>query len=71
MAEWISVEDRLPETKSNVLVHYVHSYSQDDGCYALGIVFYNGVRFGLDDTAYRITHWMPLPEPPQKERETE
>lgn len=58
-SEWISVEDRLPEMYEDVL------------CYADGHSFY--VDFicsdgkWCDDESYtnRVTHWMPLPEPPK------
>ena len=65
--EWIDVNERLPDKIANYLVHYVHSYSVDDGYWALGIVYYNGSYFSWHDTAYRITHWMPLPEPPKND----
>ena len=61
--EWISVEDRLPKSKVNCLVHYKHSYCDDDGYYAIGLSFYNGEGFQID-LAYKVTHWMPLPAPP-------
>lgn len=36
---WISVKDRLPETRDNVLTYTKHD---------------------------KVTHWMPLPEPPKE-----
>ena len=61
MSEWISVEDRLPD---------------DVGYYIVATVFsYAPVRTGHfkrnsdNPWAYfqpgEITHWMPLPEPPE------
>ena len=61
--EWISVEDRLPEEKINYLVHYKHAYCDNDGYWAIGITFYDGSKFQID-WMYKVTHWMPLPEPP-------
>lgn len=61
--EWISVEDRLPETKINCLVHYKHSYCDDDGYYAIGVSFYDESEFQIG-LAYKVTHWMTLPTPP-------
>lgn len=61
--EWISVEERLPETKINCIVHYKHTYCDDDGYYAIGTSFYDGNDFQIG-LAYKVTYWMPLPEPP-------
>lgn len=58
--EWISVEERLPETDTRVLV-YMHenrmSYTKID---TDRIVARKWVRWGD-----LVTHWMPLPEPPK------
>ena len=64
--EWISVKDRLPEEKVNCIVHYKHDYCDNDGYWAIGICFYDGEKFQLN-SAYKVTHWMPLPEPPKGE----
>ena len=64
--EWISVEDRLPEEKVNCIVHYRHAYCDNDGYWAIGFCFYDGEKFQFD-SAYKVTHWMPLPEPPKEE----
>ena len=60
--EWISVEDRLPEMGVVVLV---------SGCSHEHVIAYktcmNWYR-ELDDTVViNSTHWMPLPEPPNKQ----
>lgn len=62
--EWISVDDRLPEEKVNCIVHYKHAYCDNDDYWAIGICFYNGEKFQMD-WSYKVTHWMPLPEPPK------
>ena len=62
--EWISVEDRLPEEKVNCIVHYQHSYCDNDDYWAIGICFYDGEKFQMD-WSYKVTHWMPLPKPPK------
>ena len=66
LQEWISVKDRLPEEKVNCIVHYKHAYCDNDGYWAIGICFYDGEKFQLN-SAYKVTHWMPLPEPPKGE----
>ena len=64
--EWISVEDRLPEEKVNCIVHYRHAYCDDDDYWAIGICFYDGEKFQINP-AYKVTHWMPMPNPPKGE----
>lgn len=54
--EWISVKDRLPENGKSVLVYW------DDG---FEIGRYVGGEVG--DCVY----WMPLPEPPEMNKEEE
>lgn len=65
---WISVEDRLPNEGANVLVyipfrgshlHYV-SY-MESGLWYVPTMY---GRSSLND----ITHWMPLPQPPEVEK---
>ena len=62
--EWISVEDRLPEEKVDCIVHYKHAYCNNDGYWAIGFCFYDGEKFQFDQ-AYKVTHWMPTPQPPK------
>lgn len=64
--EWISVDDRLPEEKVNCIVHYKHAYCDNDDYFAIGVCFYDGEKFHLYP-AYKVTHWMPLPQPPKGE----
>ena len=67
--EWISVKDRLPEIRERVLVYH------DDGMIRFGINY-----GGFDDVVSsiylnhnhhtcfsKVTHWMPLPQPPKGE----
>jgi len=59
-SEWISVEERLPEAETSVLVFTERGYiflswaSNEDVFW-----FYN------EDEDDRVTHWQPLPEPPE------
>lgn len=67
MSNWISVEDNPIPKKGEFLVYFdepllcarVHSMVKEG---AVGVV---AGRFDFD--APNITHWMPLPEPPEAE----
>lgn len=74
-SRWVSVEDRLPETDDWVLVWYCDK----DGDFFATVGKYKewkptGERYWYTDvdnneTAWppvKITHWMPLPEPPKE-----
>ncbi len=64
--EWISVDDMLPGEKVNCIVHYKHAYCDNDDYWAIGICFYDGEKFRIG-CAYKVTHWMPMPKPPEGE----
>ena len=64
--EWIPVKERLPQEKVNCIVHYKHAYCDNDDYWAIGMCFYDGEKFQLDP-AYKVTHWMPMPQPPKGE----
>ena len=64
--DWISVKERLPQEKVNCIVHYKHAYCDNDDYWAIGMCFYDGEKFQFDP-AYKVTHWMPMPEPPKGE----
>ena len=63
--EWISVKERLPQEKVDCIVYYQHAYCDNDDYWAIGMCFYDGEKFQFDP-AYKVTHWMPLPEPPKE-----
>lgn len=67
---WIPVEERLPEDRSDVLV--VAYWHERWGVY-MGWCAPERAKWSVhvgigdrDDVA--VTHWMPLPEPPEEER---
>lgn len=60
MAEWISVKERLPE--EDIVVILTDHID-------VGTGWFNGKEWRTpfaDIDEYRITHWMPLPEPPKE-----
>ena len=62
---WISVKDRLPEEKSEVLIiHYTQTYIGHLRKCSLGdlhFITYDGPCLDFDN----VTHWMPLPLLPE------
>ena len=64
--KWISVNDRLPKEKVICIVCYKHAYCDNDGYWTIEICFYDGEKFQMH-WAYKVTHWMPLPQPPKGE----
>lgn len=64
MDNWISVEDQLPDTDDDVLVYIDHKNRSPVIEQSYWFRFQGGVRWsGHADSI--ITHWMPLPEPPE------
>ena len=64
--EWISAKKRLPQEKVDCIVHYKHAYCDNDDYWAIGMCFYDGEKFQVNP-AYKVTHWMPMPQPPKGE----
>ena len=75
--EWIPVDDRLPETDGIYIVcdcrlnwnPWIHTAgfrkASSSWCELHGI--YYDDRYGRYSEQDKITHWMPLPEPPKGE----
>jgi len=67
MSEWISVDDRLPNSGKWYLC--IYSF---DLVGVMDIIFFDGINeHGIHwlkdgDFIERVTHWMPLPEPPEQ-----
>jgi hypothetical protein len=68
-SDWISVKDRLPDDVKDVIVCdefglvYPAYYYTFDGCWMYS--------FAAERCEHKITHWMPLPEPPESEDDAE
>jgi hypothetical protein len=61
MAEWISVNDKLPERQGRYLTHSIIA-----GQSLVAILWYEKYGSGFDE---EVTHWMCLPEPPRTPKE--
>jgi hypothetical protein len=65
--KWISVKDRLPEKLCNYLVCcFETEYPTHNNHICLSTWTRSYGFLGADD--YTITHWMPLPEPPEEDK---
>ena len=58
--EWVSVEDRLPEENTTVIA------ATDKGIVFQCLYDYDGWDL-WDGNEINITHWQPMPEPPEGE----
>ena len=68
--EWISVKDKLPEPKHEFYARNWYLVALSNGVVKeLAYEFHNHSVFGYGwrETAYPVTHWMPLPQPPKGE----
>lgn len=65
--DWISVKDRLPERSGDVLVccgeHYMNVLSYS--CRHKAFNAFDDLPTS-EDRIESVTHWMPLPEPPEE-----
>jgi len=75
MSEWISVEDRLPEKEVSVLI-FVPSHNKMHTaelckwkifCSSWHISFGKHAHDPLVFGQREVSHWMPLPNPPEKD----
>lgn len=68
--DWIPVTERLPEEKTDCLIFVVSGEFGQFSWISMAF-FYNGV-FRYDDhwgEFDHITHWTPLPQPPESEKQ--
>lgn len=73
MSEWISVKDKLPENNVTVLAYCEKTKKYFIGnaiyrCFSDGVYWrHEGARGAMYTVTSKVTHWMPLPEPPEEE----
>ena len=67
-SDWISVDDRLPETHTDGKAYLVHSEHiiLEPMCKIASFV--NGDFVFVDWDRWTVTHWKPLPAPPEKDK---
>ena len=58
--EWVSVEDGLPEEKQRVIVRCERVGT------SVGWILWGNWMADIGPDAGKVTHWMPLPEPPDR-----
>ena len=67
-SEWIPVTERLPEKYGKYLCRYVFNESAEYPHIEAISYYPTMTRFqGEGSCGMRVTHWMPLPEPPKGE----
>ena len=68
MKDWISVNDRLPDKGSNVIscLEACDGSWKHVGC----DVYFGDGRWAMilpeESNDMKVTHWMPMPEPPEE-----
>ena len=65
-SKWISVKDRLPEESGKVLVYCKDGYMTDVNYSAKHQQFNNYDVCAKQNEVWDVTHWMPLPTPPEE-----
>ena len=68
--EWISVEEKLPDTDDNVLVICNGEYKNIRFINAYDLAAYDSdedewILDSYPEAVVTVTHWMPLPKPPK------
>lgn len=65
--KWISVEERLPELNQGVLIYFKGYITGGHIIKVDHLIKYhnNPAEWKYTQGLSKITHWMPLPEPPK------
>ena len=67
MAKWIKIEDRLPTRDEDVLIYDGETISvgYHDGRVFMDYMNQDDMRVYSNS---KVTHWMPIPDPPKNEK---
>jgi hypothetical protein len=60
LSDWTCIDDRLPKKAEDVIVFSDDKYQIDIG------FLMNGKWFSDRGELHTVTHWMPLPNPPEE-----
>ena len=60
LSEWISIHDRMPKVAEDVITFSEHKFQIDIG------FFINNQWHSDRGDLPTVTHWMPLPNPPEE-----
>ena len=63
MSDWISVDDRPPESNDDVIIC---TYVRDIYLGWWSHVTKHWIETGSGDVIKNVTHWQPLPGPPER-----
>lgn len=71
--DWVSVKEKLPPYNDGCNRILVSSYSRERKMSVVSCLYYLNNRFedgcgdevAIDDPYWEITHWKPLPPPPE------
>jgi hypothetical protein len=66
LPQWVSIEDRLPEEDGEYLVYVKWLNSLAEWVLEQMLWNFEDGKWGEDEDVI-ITHWMPLPPPPESE----
>jgi hypothetical protein len=66
MSEWIGVEDRLPEESTALDIKPVLVFEPTGNGITFGWYIHDEWRIIGSPNNWPVTHWMPLPDPPEE-----
>jgi hypothetical protein len=69
--EWVNVKDRLPEDSQNIIFYLSSANDVMSGYYDALLKEFTILNGEWGWSTADISHWMPLPEPPEDETNSE
>ena len=67
MIQWIKCSERMPEETGDIIVACSDGIVMSGISYSRRKGFYiEALKYDSDEPVTDVTHWMPLPEPPQE-----